>query len=143
MEAHKQGRDTVLISNEDVGTALSKACEHDADNDVVHLARAANIVRRDMFKMMNHFSGSLSSRFCASFSLGTSCYGVEWTKHQSTVDFIRCLPTSPHQCTPNDAQQFCTTLGELGYKHNQAQPRTGNTSANLLTHDDPHKNTQV
>jgi len=50
MEAHKQGRNVVLISNKDVGSALSKACEHDADNDAdndaVHLARAANIVRR-------------------------------------------------------------------------------------------------
>ena len=61
MEAHKQGQDTILVSNEDVGTALSKACEHDADNDAVHLARAANIVRRDIFKMMNHFSGSLET----------------------------------------------------------------------------------
>ena len=51
MEAHKQGRDVVLISNKDIRSALSKACEHDADNDTVHLARAANIVRRDMFKM--------------------------------------------------------------------------------------------
>ena len=58
MEAHKQGRNVVLISNKDVGSALSKACDHDADNDAVHLARAANIVRRDMFKMKNQFSGS-------------------------------------------------------------------------------------
>ncbi|KAG0714703.1 hypothetical protein GWK47_001512 [Chionoecetes opilio] len=38
MEAHKQGRDVVLISHEDVGQALRKACEHDADGDAVHLA---------------------------------------------------------------------------------------------------------
>ena len=31
MEAHKQGRDVVLVSNEDVGAALRKACEHDSD----------------------------------------------------------------------------------------------------------------
>ncbi|XP_076061533.1 uncharacterized protein LOC143037285 [Oratosquilla oratoria] len=57
MEAHKQGQDVVLISNEDVGPALRKACEHDADGDAVHLARAVNIVRRDMFKMKNQFGG--------------------------------------------------------------------------------------
>ena len=45
MEAHKQGRDVVLIFNKDVGSALSKDCEHDADNDAGHLARAAKIVR--------------------------------------------------------------------------------------------------
>ena len=62
MEAHKQGRDIVLVCNEDVGSALSKACEHDGDNDAIHLARAANIVRRDMFKMKNQFSGSFGTK---------------------------------------------------------------------------------
>jgi len=57
MTAHKQGRDIVLVSNEDVGQALKKACEHDADGEAVHLATAANIVRRDMFKMKNQFGG--------------------------------------------------------------------------------------
>ena len=33
MEAHKQGRNLVLIGNEHIGSALSKACEYDADND--------------------------------------------------------------------------------------------------------------
>ena len=58
MEVHKQGQDTVIISNADVGRALRKACAHDADNDAAHLARAASIVRRDMFKIMNQLTGS-------------------------------------------------------------------------------------
>ena len=62
MEAHKQGRDVVLIFNKDIGSASSKASEHDADNDAVHLARVANIVRRDMFKMKNKFSGSFRTK---------------------------------------------------------------------------------
>ena len=52
----------VLIFNADIGSALSKACEHDSDNDAIHLARAANIVRRDMFKMKNQFSGSFGTK---------------------------------------------------------------------------------
>ena len=44
MEAPKQGRDVVLISNKGIGSALSKAGGYDADSDAVHLARAANIV---------------------------------------------------------------------------------------------------
>ena len=51
MEAHKQGHEVVLVCNKDVGSAIRKACERDLDNDAVHLAKAANIVRRDMFKM--------------------------------------------------------------------------------------------
>ena len=39
----------MIISKKDVGSALNKACKHDADDDAIHLARAANIVRRDMF----------------------------------------------------------------------------------------------
>ena len=50
MKPHKQGRDTILVSNECVGHALRKACEHDADDEAVHLARAAKIVRRDMLR---------------------------------------------------------------------------------------------
>ena len=58
MKPHQQGRDIILVSNECVGHALRKACEHDADDEAVHLARAAKIVRRDMLKMKNQFSGS-------------------------------------------------------------------------------------
>ncbi len=61
MKSLKQGRDTVLVSEADVGSAIRKACEHDADNDAAHLARAANIVRRDMFKMVNKFNGSFET----------------------------------------------------------------------------------
>ena len=48
MEAHMQGREIVLVFNEDLGAALGKACEHDADSDAVHLAKAAMIVRREL-----------------------------------------------------------------------------------------------
>ena len=58
MDAHKQGRDVVLTSNEDIGTALKKACESDTDMDIVHLAEAAKLVKRDMLKMKSEFTGS-------------------------------------------------------------------------------------
>ena len=62
METHKQGREVVLVCNKDVGSAIRKACERDVDNDAVHLAKAANIVRRDMFKMKKQFSGSFDAK---------------------------------------------------------------------------------
>ena len=58
MEAHTQD---ILAFNRDVGAALRKACEHDADGDAVHLARAATIVRRDMFSKKMEFNGSFST----------------------------------------------------------------------------------
>lgn len=57
----KQGRDVLLVFNEDVGNALGKACAYDADNDAVHLARAATIVRKEMFKLKNSFIGSFDT----------------------------------------------------------------------------------
>ena len=50
---------------------MSKACKHDADSDAIHLAKAANIVRRDMFKMKNHFNGSFEKE-CQEESLPVS-----------------------------------------------------------------------
>ena len=62
MKPLKQGRDIILVSNECVSHALKKACEHDADDEAVHLARAAKIVRRDMLKMKNQFAGSFEPK---------------------------------------------------------------------------------
>ena len=71
MEAHTQGREVVLVFNEDVGAALRKACEHDADSDAVYLARAATIVRRDRFQTKMEFNGSFHTK-CQEQSLPTS-----------------------------------------------------------------------
>lgn len=49
MRAHNKGRDVLLAFEDDVGDALAKACELDSDSDAVHLARAAQIVRRHIF----------------------------------------------------------------------------------------------
>ena len=71
MQAHKQGRNVVLMANHDIGQALRKACHHDADNDAVHLARAAKIVRKDMFKVKQNFDGSFG-RTCQEDSVPAS-----------------------------------------------------------------------
>lgn len=105
-DAHKQGRDLVLVSNEDVGSALVKACERDANIDAVHPARATNIVRRDMFKMKNQLSGSFGSKW-QEHSVPESLlawYGAEWTKHQSIVNFLSSATTSFHHFAATNAQ---------------------------------------
>lgn len=58
LEAHKSGRETILVFNEDIAQALRKACDNDGDDDAVQLARAANILRRDMFKIKAVFNDS-------------------------------------------------------------------------------------
>lgn len=45
LPAHNDGRDVVLTFQSGLGAALSKACHSETDEDAVHLARAAEIVR--------------------------------------------------------------------------------------------------
>ena len=59
MLAHTKGRDVLLIFEEYVGAAPTKACELDSDNDVVHLARAAQTVRRHILKKVSPSTDSL------------------------------------------------------------------------------------
>ena len=56
LSAHTEGRD-VLTFEEDVGAALKQACGH--ESDAAHLAKAAQIVRQDMFKQQFSFNGSI------------------------------------------------------------------------------------
>jgi len=59
MTAHRQGRDILLAFDEDIGSALRKACEiEDYDEEAICLSRAAKIVRRDMNDLQIKFSGS-------------------------------------------------------------------------------------
>lgn len=57
MQAQKKGRDVLIAFEEDIGTALAKACEFDSDNEAIHLARAAKIVRSHMFGKGMPFTG--------------------------------------------------------------------------------------
>lgn len=58
LQAHKQGRDVLLIFNEDVGGALKQATTRNYDDDAMILSKAAQIVRKDMMKSHYIFQGS-------------------------------------------------------------------------------------
>ena len=49
MSDYREGRDVLLAFNKDIGLALKKAYEKDYDDKAVSLAKAAKIVRRDIF----------------------------------------------------------------------------------------------
>ena len=53
-----------MAFEEDVGAALPKACELDSDNDAVHLARAAQIVRRRS-QTLHWIPRKMPRRICA------------------------------------------------------------------------------
>ena len=50
MHAHNKGRDVLMVFEEDIGATLATACGLDCDNDAVHLVRAAQIVRHQMWR---------------------------------------------------------------------------------------------
>lgn len=57
LRAPRKGREVLLVFDDDIGSALVKACEFDSDKDALQLARAANIVQREMFGEPKSFAG--------------------------------------------------------------------------------------
>ncbi|KAL9964939.1 hypothetical protein ACROYT_G028655 [Oculina patagonica] len=58
LQCYNKGRDVYLAFRDDVGFALHKAHEEDCDQEAIHLAKTAAIVRKDMFANKYLFSGS-------------------------------------------------------------------------------------
>lgn len=57
LQAHKQGRDVLLMFNEDVGNAIRQAITNHYDDDALILAKAAKIVRKEMMQTKYSFKG--------------------------------------------------------------------------------------
>ena len=57
MRAYTKGRDVLMAFEDDIGTALAKACELDNNKDAMHIAHAAQIVRRHIFGEAKPFNG--------------------------------------------------------------------------------------
>ena len=55
MEAHKQGRDVILVFEEDIGLALSQASDY---SEAIILANTAKILRRHMLDHTSKFDGT-------------------------------------------------------------------------------------
>lgn len=59
LEAHTEGREVLLICNEEIGRALKLTCEHDEESEALLLSKAANIIRKDLKKKEStNFKGS-------------------------------------------------------------------------------------
>lgn len=59
---YKQGRDIVLAFDQHMGDVIKKGCERDDDLEALQLARAAGIIRRDIFNHKNKlFDGTFPS----------------------------------------------------------------------------------
>ena len=70
IKAYMQGRSVMLTFDDDICAALKKACDHDGDDDAMHLVRAARIVCKEMFHQKFTFSGSFCEHDSAPHSQG-------------------------------------------------------------------------
>ena len=61
LQSHKEGRDILLAFDCDVSIALRKVCEESYDDERVHLAKTAQILRREMLEKELSFKGSFHS----------------------------------------------------------------------------------
>lgn len=57
MQAHKQGRDVLLVFEDDIGLALKNIYKRDFDNEAMTLLRATTIIRRDIMNKKSTFKG--------------------------------------------------------------------------------------
>ena len=122
LEAHKQGRDVVLVSNKDIGSALSKACEYDADDDAAHLPRASKIVRREMFKIKNQFNGSFDAK-CQEESVLPSLLAL--------VAMVLKGPNIEVQSSSSVISQPVLTISQLLMPNSLVRPRKNRASSSV------------
>lgn len=60
LEAHKKGRDVLLAFKKDVGSVLFDACKY---SEAIHLAKAADIIRKEMLNHKSKFSSDFKEGF--------------------------------------------------------------------------------
>ena len=96
LSAFKEGQDILIISREDVGSTLRKACEDDVSDDTLTLIKAARIVRKEMLSQATSFNGTFEEN-CQGKSVPASLltlvtmllYGTN-IKDQSDVTESQC-----------------------------------------------------
>ena len=88
LKAYKEGRDILLAFDEDIGSALTKVCEKEYDDEAITLAKAAQIVRRYMLEKNASFTGSFDSE-CQTQSVPQTLLALVAMIHEGPS--IKCL----------------------------------------------------
>ena len=104
LQSYNKGRDVYLAFRDDVGFALHKAHEEDCDEEAIHLAKTAAIVRKDMFSNKYSFSGSFEPN-CQSKSVPASLL--------SLVKMILYGPNIVEQACSSGKIQAALTISQL------------------------------
>lgn len=58
LRAQNHGREVLLSFDKDIGNALNKASKEDGDTNALHLVKAAQIIRKEIFEKHYNFDGS-------------------------------------------------------------------------------------
>ncbi|CAC5382291.1 unnamed protein product [Mytilus coruscus] len=125
LQSHKQGRDVLLIFNEDVGEALKQATSYSCDDEGIIIAKAAKIVRRDMFDTRYSFTGTFND----------SCQHE--SVPQTLVSLVRMILGGPNIETQSSnivESQTTLTISQL-LQFNCAVRRRKDTAATYHTSD--------
>ncbi|KAJ7361936.1 hypothetical protein OS493_014583 [Desmophyllum pertusum] len=104
LEEHKQGRDVFLAFKKDLANALQKAHKEDCDEEAMHLAKAASIVRKDMLAKKHTFNGSFEAN-CQENSVPPSLV--------SLVNMILYGPNIEMQASTSSKSQAGLTISQL------------------------------
>ena len=99
LTAHTQGREVLLALKHEIGDALKEA--KDKDSEAQHLAKAANIVRRDILQIKNSFNGTFEPE-CQRNAIPASL--------KTLISMIIKGPTT--KIDPADSQA-CLTVSQL------------------------------
>ena len=124
LRAHSEGRDTLLTFQRNIGLDLKKACDH--ESDAKHLARAAEVVRREMFEKIFSLDGSFHTD-CQKDVVPASLLAlvnmildrISNTKQSrqkqppqvQLFQFIRCLFSTVSNMQGKSQQTQCVTTG--------------------------------
>lgn len=90
LQAKNKGKEVLLAFTKDIGHALKHACDADYDTDGLLLAKAANIIRRDIFKIKQVFNRQFienCQQKCSSNTDFTDKHDIEWSKYQRSIRF--------------------------------------------------------
>ena len=130
LTAHVQGREILLTFKEDIGLALIKAC--DRDSDVVHLMRAAQVIRKELLNIkIKQFDGFFTSE-CQRDSVSSSLL--------APVNMIQDGPNIKHptQLASNVSTTAALLMSQLVVFNSAKQSRNSKPSVNVR-HDPDHE----
>lgn len=119
LQAYKQGRDVLLSFSDDVGNALRDACVDDCDDEAICLAKAAQIIRRDLIGVQTQFDGSSFPQGCQ-----------EEAVPKSLVSLVSMILDGPNitRRDGDESRQATLSIAQLLQYNSSLRRRRGSTS---------------